>query len=81
MHTLCVSYRPVTLAESQLQAFSVARRLVMFSAVLRTCRDMESMCNTSAIMGTVSHYMMWFIYSCLWMKSVKKKKKKVFTHH
>lgn len=78
MHTQCLSYRPVTLAESQLQAFSVARRLVMFSAVLRTCRDTESMCNTSVIMGTVSHYMMWFIYSCLWMKSVKKKKK--FSH-
>lgn len=33
---------PVMLAESQLQAFSVARRLVMFSDVVRTCRKWKS---------------------------------------
>lgn len=33
---------PVMLAESQLQAFSVARRLVMFSDVVRTCRERVS---------------------------------------
>lgn len=42
------------LADSQLQAFSVARRLVMFSDVVRTCREKERVQNMGTTQAQVS---------------------------
>lgn len=55
-HGALIMMLPVMLAESQLQAFSVARRLVMFSDVVRTCRE-----TASSKHGNNLHFQTWFV--------------------